>query len=472
MIQIGAMKTVLLVLYFLLGVIIGIADGKAAVIYFTVIPVQFYFLLYHYKKKHFVLTCFFAILLLSVGFSSMFLFLNSEEADMWGFTAVGLFDFSLTSFFSAYIKVFVFILVVHVLSLYKNKNKVDVFKHLKEYFLKTIKLATKESYTILLIFTAIIFCFLSVWMFNNSIGMTGIRPKQLPYHLTGILFHLRGKVFPLVFFFLYIKSSNKNLSFIFIVISSIIGGFSACSKGLPILILAPIIYESILTKHKVRAGFGIVLSILLFGIISFSRELLFAFDKVQVDLETTMAYSIEALSNVKSNWIIDLLDTFTGRLYGANTLVLADQYHITTFADLINYYLGVPAEVLVPNYSETIFGITLPDNMAYGVGLGYMGTMILLSSGSYLYVIIQAVFIGFLFRVIEFTLHKNLRNTDSTFIGLMSVLLAAYIVLSLIEASGMKIVYLLLLVLFIMPSVLKHFVPPPKKNIQIFIKKW
>ena len=70
-------------------------------------------------------------------------------------------------------------------------------------------------------------------------------------------------------------------------------------------------------------------------LVSFSRGLLFLYDQVQTDLFSVLEFSFNALQYADASLISTTFNSITGRLYGANTIVLGDQFQLTSFWDMI-----------------------------------------------------------------------------------------------------------------------------------------
>lgn len=440
-------------LYFLIGIVISNYNTKAAAMYFTVLPIQFYFLRYHFKHKNFMLTCLFAIFLVSMGLSPVFFFYNSEEASAAGYFAVADYDFSLFGYYHAYLKVFCFFLVLHLLSIkFRTRNALDVINVVNSFVRGFAKNQGNLSHDKLFYFTALFFCIISVWMYNIGAGITGIKPPHLPFHLSGILYYLRGIIIPPVLLFLYFGTKDKNKAFIMMSLCATIGGFSACSKGLAIMLLAPVSYANYIVGHKLKSLLGAFLSVVLFALIALCREIVFMYETIEYNLVDVFYFSLDAISKLDAQWTFTLFNSFAGRLYGANTIVLADQFHLTNISDMISYYTGSSLEQIIPDYTKTVFGLDLSDT-AFGVAIGYLGSMILLSSGSFSLIIFQAIYIYVVLHLLESQLRKCLGLINSQVFQLLAISIASYSTLILIMGVDLTKIYMSILTLYMLPKV-------------------
>lgn len=448
------MKRIYFLLYIIIGIWIYLGNTDAAIMYFSVLPFHYALFRHFYAKGDLVLTCFSFILLLSMGINPVFFFLNLEKIQ---FESRPLSSLHITawSYLSVYSHVFVFLIVIFFLNLrYRSKNSFNIVDYSISYLKKLVSgYNVSLKYNYYLYAGIILMSIITIWMYNHNIGILGLQQRELPFHLTGFLFYLRRYVFGIIIIILYIKCSNKNYAFIACAAYATIGGLTACSKSVPLIFLVPIICESFLTGHKLRGLSGLFLSIFLFAFISLSRNLIFQYDQVEYDILAIVAFSWDALKNVEaSTYIIDIMESFTGRFQGATKLVLSGLYHDLGVADLISFYSGTSLGILIPNFESQIFDIELPEDKAYGVSVGYMGTIVLLSSGSYLLSAIQGVFMFAVFRIMNRLVQKVFLIVSNPIIRFFFLGIVAYAVLNLTDGYPFSRMYIYILILFVIYS--------------------
>ena len=377
--------------------ILGIKDPYVMPIYLTLLPFHALLLFLSVKSKNVLFIFYSAFLFLSHGIGSTLFYLNRDRAEAVGFSAIGNFDFSYYRMFKAYSYLFVFILALTLfVYIFKRKDHTNFLpEHIKQQYNNiTIK---SSNWSQLPILTGIvIFSAISIWMYNKHIGMIGLHQTELPFHLTGVLFYSRRFLFPIILLWFFIKTKNKETASFLLAIFSFIVGVTSTSKSASLLILVPLAYINYLIGKKKLFVFLIILIGIIYYIVGEMRTLIYEYD-ADIDLVSVITFSFD-FSNDK-NLLITILGNITGRLYGLQSTVLADQYWSLSFNDLLRFYTTSTISEIVPNMAKTLFGFSLPDDKAFGVGIGFNGTMQLLSCHNYYYSIIQAFIVSILFSI-------------------------------------------------------------------------
>ena len=240
----GNWKSLLLGLYVLLGVFIAFVDTKSLVMYITVLPLQFLFLVYGYKSKNILLFLFLLMMFLTQGVNPVFFFLERETAEATGFRAIGNFDFTLSRYFIAYSYVFAFCFTLITIDFLLNngrKRRDYIIPYVKNFTTKFASANSEKSvYLLYLILFTVLMSMLSVWMYDNQIGLIGLKQKSLPFRLSGILFYFRRYFASAIVVYLYVKCKNKNAAFGVVVIYSLVIGITGSSRSAAAITLLPI----------------------------------------------------------------------------------------------------------------------------------------------------------------------------------------------------------------------------------------
>ena len=425
------------------AVVFTIVDPYVIPIYFTVLPFHFILLYLALKTKNILFIFYCSMLFLSHGIGSIPFFLDRHNAQSIGFSAIGNFNFSYISFYRAYsyLLVFLFTLLffVWIFKIKGHGNFLLLF--IKQHYYALHLKSTLNLFPI--ISCTLLFVCISIFMYNLHIGMIGLQQIQLPFHLTGILFYSRRFLFPLVLIWIYVKTKRKDVATILLIVYSLIVGITATSKSASLLVLLPLTIINILARNKKVTFLCIVMSIFAYYIVGAMRLIIYEFD-AEVDILSVISTPVEFSNN---NIILSLMNSITGRLFGFQSTVLSDQYTQLSFSDLISFYTGSSITEIIPDYVYSLFGMTLPEDKAFGVGLGFTGTMQLLSCHNYLYTIIQAIIISCIFIVQNDCLQKILVSRKNVIFKCISILIIIFSFMNLFDGNEIFIVYVLTFIL-------------------------
>lgn len=424
-------------IYMIVAVVLAIVDSYVLPIYLTILPFHSLLLYLSIKTRNILFVFYSFMLFLSHGIGSVLFFIDRENAQSTGFNAIGNFDFSYSSLWNAYSYLFVFLLVLLLfINIFKKKGHTNFFPTFIKQQYQSFKL--KASLSLFPIICCIIlFAGISIWMYNLHIGMIGLPQRQLPFHLTGILFYIRRFLFPLILTWIYVKTKNKNIATISLIIYSFIVGITATSKSASILILLPVTFINYMIGKKKMALLCTISMILAYLIVGTMRLLIYEFD-ADIDIMTVLSTPLDFSD---SNIFLSLMKSITGRLYGMQCTVLVDQYTQLTFNDLISFYTHCTINEIIPDISYTLFGIILPEDKAFGVGLGYNGTMGLLSCHNYYYTILQAFLIAIIFCIQNDCVQSIISMRVNIILKYLSILILLFSFLSFFDGNDVFTVY-------------------------------
>jgi hypothetical protein len=287
-----------------------------------------------------------------------------------------------------------------------------------------------------------------------KIGLVGLIPIQLPYRLTGILFYVRRYIFSAILAYLYLKTNDNKLSAIILIIYALIVGVTGSSKGAALIVLAPIAYVSFLYKNK-RLGWAIIIAMLvIYEFVSFSRNYIFE-EEASLEWDVVFSNTFEYVTSSYS--LTDILtmgiEGLCSRIYGMRSAVLSYQYTKLTFDDMVSFYtLQSSLNELTPNIVQDLFGIVLPEDKAYGVGFGYVGTFIIFSNHNFFLAVLQALIIGFIVKI-QGTYLNQILNSEirwAKYVGIGIVLLSFLIFQ---DGMLMSYIYVATLLLYLLKSI-------------------
>lgn len=433
---------ILLLLYVIIGFVIASTDPFVMPVYLTILPFHGFLLYQSVRTKNilFILFCF--LTFMSYGIGSIVFYLDREHANSVGFDAIGSFDFSYSRLFEAYSYLAVFMLVLWGVVLIGKKRYHSNFlpTFIKEQYYK-ISRTTARTWSIFPILIAVVlFSAISVWMYSLHIGMIGLHQTELPYHLTGILFYSRRFIFPLVLVWFFLKTRDKFTASILLIFYSLIVGVLATSKSAALLVLIPITYLNYVMGKKGMFYVCAIASVVVYVLVGGVRTVIYQAD-AEIDALDLLSLSYDFYSG-DGSFFLFIVKNITGRLYGLQSTVLGEQYTNLSFSGLFDYYTHAHILEVVPDYVKTLFGIDLPEDKAYGVALGYTGTMQILSCHNPLYTILQSIIIGIIFCIQNDCVQKVVRLNGQTIYKYAMILLVLYSFLQFYDGSRILPVYL------------------------------
>lgn len=163
---------------------------------------------------------------------------------------VNWFDYSIKESIPSafYISLFLFISIIITLFIQKfivlkklNNQKI-IFKR---------KYSMRSPYLIYLILLIIPMIFLNLWMFENSIAMTGVEQKYLPFKLNGILYYLVRIVTPILSLYFYSKTNKNFFITLILLIFGIFSSIVSMSRLPGALIISAICYFTYINKNYI-----------------------------------------------------------------------------------------------------------------------------------------------------------------------------------------------------------------------------
>ena len=383
-------------LYIFFAILIAYIDSLTLPIYLIVVPVQCFFLNKALKYKNFPFLILESLWFIALGIGAVTFYLGRENAQSIGFRAIGNFNFSYKDFFVVYSYLLLLQSVVYLLvkRYHLRAHDFAITDFLK---CEISKFQRNTSLSLAPIFVSVgVFSLISAWMYISHIGMVGLHQTRLPYHLTGILFYSRRFLFTAVLVYLFLKTRNKPIAAFIVIVYAFFVSIVGTSKSLGLLLLVPVAFISYVSNYKKTCWFTFFSIVVIYNIVSVLRVFIYEEDAV-INLAEVFSNGLPLFFADFSMgaFLVDFIDGFCERLYNYQSAVLTYQYNGATLKEFNEFYFtGAVATKLVPDYASTLFGIVLPEDKAYGLGWGYVGTYILLSCHNYILAFLQSLIIG------------------------------------------------------------------------------
>jgi hypothetical protein len=269
-------------------------------------------------------------------------------------------------------------------------------------------------YTFLLLVFVSICSFLNIWMFNNSIGLTGVESSPLPYHLSGILLYFTKFIVPIIVAFLFFRSYKNIFIYLVLFLYGAILGISQISKLSAVNILGILILFSIFQKRKYLTA------VLLFGtqfvilVISSIRAYIYVLDgkKITASVDEGIILKLQTLlmdNDAKFNFL-DFLSNF-GRIESPHNLVLAFQFDTNQIGgsfEILKRYLFLGNGYDIDAYHIALIGTTLPEGFAHGVGS--FSTFFSIFIDNPFYIVFLCLIVSFYISLLDYLYHCILAN--------------------------------------------------------------
>jgi hypothetical protein len=369
--------------------------------------------------------------------------LNKDNYSYNGWNAIKDFDFSNAYFFSIYayslLSIIALIGFVSFFEFSFAKLKLVIFKSAKDTDLENFKSINKTKllnnptkYNTLFIFLMGISACLAIFMYINKIGILGVEPEPLPFKIIGILFYLRGYILPIFIFYMFNKTSQSTvLMFITVLISIIMGVFSA-SRGIGFIYLFPVI--AVLLIRKITL-FRIVISLFLilfcYMLTTIGRDIIYSSLDQSVSPGELLSGVFEGRSEFHSVdglfvSLLNIVGTISNRLYGIQDQILAYQYILNEpWSSFGNFLLMEP----IADIAKDLYGLEFLPGQGYGVGMGIIGTFVMIGRSDILLFIFGIVVYALIAVIVNQSLnllffYKNIKKYHNLYY--MALFIAAF----------------------------------------------
>ena len=374
-------------------------DGEAALLSVLLTPAIGGLLLVAIAARHRVLSLFLGLALLSHAVAPPFFFLRRGFYTYGGgFGAVKNFGFGVGEFLTIYSHVLVFLLALVTFTIGLHRLWPDTTATNRR--LNDLAPADPRvrliSTAALALFLLLVAMPMSVFMYANRIGITGLEPAVLPYRLTGILTYFRMLVVPVAIFIGLAFSSRGAALTLLIVAYTFVAGFASASRYVVLSSAAAVTLFALLDRRVLRLVSVLGATAAIFVLVTASRDYLYTehMPLTQLVQTTLRNYDPAAFSP------FELVGGIANRLWGPQDVVLAYQYEVPSrWTAIVNYFSLRP---VVQDLTYEMYGMTFAGaTAAFGVGLGYVPWMILLAGRSLPVLIALAFFTAVLLSLCE-----------------------------------------------------------------------
>lgn len=436
------------------------ANDRDGLVLFIILPPLLGVMLYiSIRKQYFVLTVFLSLAFISQAINPAFFFLNRENYSYAGWNAIKDFNFDLSEFYFIYKDMYLLLFFIFIFTLFFNKlfnnshrlmikkrgtisfHRVDISE---KKLLINKKIGNKDKYS-LYIFLVIMFLAipLNIFMYKNGIGISTIDPQRLPFKLVGITFYLRNYIIPTIITYLYYKSKRTNLSTAFILLYSILVGILSLSKGNILLTILPVVLFSVIDKKQMRLYFSCLFAIFLYLMVSWARQFVFISSIGSVEMIGNIFSNIIESDFIDLNFFSTFLNAISDRLYGAQSTVLAHQYSLDNNIYETFNFLIARTDNLSNIILDDLFMLHFPDGVTFGVGIGYLATLILLANKNLFMMIFLSLVTAIYLTVSEIIISKYLSTNH--LINLLGYPLGFFLVFFLYDSFMGKFYFILTL---------------------------
>lgn len=272
----------------------------------------------------------------------------------------------------------------------------------------------------------------TLFMFKNQIGITGIEPERLPFKLVGILYYYRLLILPIVYMLMARRIAclkNWWVVTIMLFISANIFALASGSKAILVIYMAPVLAMIVIRRKWLLAVGLSAVTFLLLPFYAGVRNLLFP---LRYDFGYT-SFDISQLGAIY-NYLVDRLLSdpgeiieygliFLGRALGVRELLMST-YTDMRFEDPRIFFSGY-LDLLPDEFKATdLTGLALDPEKGFAAGVDIL-SYIALSSPSVAWALLFVV----IFVLVLLTLEKIIRMSLAT-LGLRNEL--SYLILTLL----------------------------------------
>ncbi len=290
----------------------------------------------------------------------------------------------------------------------------------------------------------------SLLMYHLRVGITGIVPPQLPFRLTGLLYYSRLLIYPLALFVAYSRCSRSPVTDAVILGYGFVAALASTSRSTLLVSTAGVVVDSLLNRRRLRFIIAAAIVLASFLITSRSRDLVYS------EHLPFGAYVNQALHdrNGPAMGPGEVVGAIALRLWGPQDVVLASQYDIANrLVAVCSWFLDRP----VIHLDAELYGVSF-EGTGFGVGIGLIPWMIILSRRSYAILLLLAAIIAVMIVFADRAVRSLLSARGKT-ISALADPLAFVFVFVLYSASSMRWCYELLAIMYAIHMALTLFHP-------------
>jgi hypothetical protein len=353
-----------------------------------------------------VLPIFTALAFVSHGIAPPFFFLNRLNYQPSGFGAVRDFRFGLGEFLDmdAGVVVFVFALVAWMAIMSSRSSQSDAVS-------RGFGNGRPRYDVLLILFVLLIAVPQTLLMYGWRQGITGVIAEPLGYRLTGVLYYTRMFLYPILIFTGLALARRHALTALVLFAYAVIGGISASSRYVLASSIAPVILFALVDRKRLRLAVLGVAFFAAFVLVTKTRE--FVYVEPDITFSELASKSLEGISQTPEGmshvgWLIDSIGGIANRIWGPQDIVLAAQYQVPNRLDAIWTYFTLGT--VVQDLTYEFFGMTFEAGSGFGVGIGFIPWMVVISSGNWLFLIGLALLTALMLRAADLLVDRIRRS--------------------------------------------------------------
>ncbi len=390
-----------------------------------------------------VITIFALAALVSGWLTPLGFFLERDKFSYSGFAAVKDFDFSEFRFIGYYVPVIVayyVILLVAASPILLRPARYRIVEsgskalgRLASFIPAEGNRRSRPLTRLLLVTLVAVFASINWWMYNHGIGLTGINPPYLPFHLSGILYYTARFVFPVILTYLLTRFRPTSADLYLVIAYACFASLTSVSRTVLVLLFLPAFVIGFLGRKYVFSAFaGFVLG-MVYPVVDTARNLIYF---VQDGVSTRdLALSLpDVILNSASRYQFDgLLASplaLLARVGGGQDVALAAQYYNELegpFQAAVRLFVRDFWDMALEAQTR-MFGFA-PDVFGYATGDGgfFAHLLLVFSSGSWLVLLLVAVYAGLVLALAHVTYVRFVRmGAPSALVLLYAILFCAF----------------------------------------------
>lgn len=365
-------------------------------------------------------------------------FLQRDNYEYSGFGAVKDFDFSAFRFIGYYVPVIIayyLILLVAATPILRNPARYRIVESGSDAFGRLASFmkpqgSRRNSGLMRLLFVTLVAVFASTnwWMYNNGIGLTGINPPQLPFHLSGILYYTSRFVFPVILTYLFTRFRPSIADLYLVIAYACFASLTSVSKTVLVLLFLPIFVIAFVEKRYVLSAIaGLILGVM-YPVVELARNVVYL---VQEGASTrNLEFSLpdvilSSASQYRFNGLLAGPLALVARVGGGQDVALAAQYS-NDFEGPLRAFLRLYVFDFwnMAREAQTRMFAWAPDTLGWATGDGgFFAHLLLVSSGSWVVLFLVAVYAGLMLALANATCVRFAR------MGVPSALVLLYAIL-------------------------------------------
>jgi hypothetical protein len=365
-------------------------------------------------------------------------FLQRDTYQYSGFSAVKDFDFSAVRFIGYYVPVIVayyVILLVAATPMLLNPARYriieagsDAFGRLASFMSPQGSLRNRGLKRLLFLGLVAVFASTNWWMYNNGIGLTGITPPELPFHLSGILYYTARFVFPVILTYLFTRFRPSIADLYLVIAYACFASLTSVSRTVLVLLFLPIFVIGFVEKRYLFSAIAGIIVGVMYPVIEFARNVVYL---IQDGVSTrNVAFSLPAVilnsaSEYRFGGFLAGPLALVARVGGGQDVALAAQYFnelegpVRAFLRLYVFDFWDMA-----HEAQARMFAWAPDTLGWATGDGgFFAHLLLVSSGSWVALILVAVYAGLMLALANVTYIRFVR------MGVPSALVLLYAIL-------------------------------------------